>query len=77
MTFDQWLNRPVYKAQVKTFNIARGLLGLPDGDLATSGNHPVSEFRVLPKYRTAQGLALRKRVADIARQLRKAKKGCP
>jgi len=77
MTFDQWLNRPVYKAQVKTFNIARGLLGLPDGDLATSGNHLVNEFRVLPKYRTVQGLALRKRVADIARQLRKDKKGNP
>lgn len=77
MTFDEWLNRPVYKAQVKTFNIARELFGAPNGDLVTTGNHPLAEFRVVAKYRTAQGLALRKRVADIARQLRKAKKGCP
>jgi hypothetical protein len=34
-TFEQWLNRPVYKVQVHTAQIAKQILGLPDGDLAT------------------------------------------
>ena len=71
MTFDQYMNRPVYKAQVKTFNIARALFGVPNGDLVTPGNHPLAEFRVVPKYRSPQGLALRKQVADIVRESRK------
>ena len=61
----------VYKVQVRTFNVLRELLQLPDGDLVTAGNHPLMHFRVLPKYRTAYGLALRKRVADIVRASRR------
>lgn len=72
MTFDQWLNRPVYKAQVHTANIARGLLAMPAGDIATTPAHPIMLLRLLPAYRCAASLALRKRIADIVRASRRA-----
>ena len=72
-TFEQWLNRPVYKVQVHTAQIAKQILGLPDADLATSTNHPMMLLRPLPGYRSAQSLALRKRIADIVRQSRTTK----
>lgn len=70
MTFDQWLNRPVYKAQVHTFNIAKQLYGL-SGNVVTTGNHPITYFRLVPQHRCATALAIRKRVADIVRMQRK------
>ena len=73
MTFDQWLNRPVYKVQVHTFNILRQILSLPAGNLATFGEHPLLHFRVLPAHRSAYSLALRKRVADQVRESRRNK----
>ena len=68
---DYW-NRPVYKVQVHTANIARELLSLPAGSLATRPDHPIMLLRPLPAYRCAHSLALRKRIADIVRQSRKA-----
>ena len=71
MTFDQWINRPVYKAQVATFNIAKQLLNMPNSDIATSGNHPILHLRLAKPYRNAYSIALRKQVADAMRLKRK------
>lgn len=72
MTFEEWLNRPVSKAQVYTASICKALLDLPAGDLATRGDHPIMLLRLVPKYRTHASLALRKQIADIVRQQRAA-----
>jgi hypothetical protein len=71
MTFEEYQARPVYRAQCKTFAICREFLGTPSGDLATGADHPIMYFRVLPAYRNAYSLALRKRIADIVRAKRK------
>jgi hypothetical protein len=71
MTFDQWINRPVYKAQVATSNMAKQLLNMPNGDIATSGNHPILHLRLAKPYRNAYSIALRKQVADAMRLKRK------
>lgn len=71
MTFDEWQNRPVYKVQCFTFGLAKQLLGLPKGDVVTTGNHPIVNFRASPAYRDASALRLRKAVSDIVRQQRK------
>ena len=62
----------VYRAQCRTFAVCREFLGAPAGDLATGMDHPILYFRLLPPYRNAYSLALRKRVADIVRAQRKA-----
>ena len=71
MTYEQWINRPVYKAQVHTASTLKALIGLPNGNLATKGNHPFLYFRLISSYRCAYSLALRKKVADIVRETRK------
>ena len=73
MTFDEWLNRPVYKAQCKTFEVAKAILKLPKGDIYTSGNHPVLYLRLVPAHRCELSLALRKQVAAAMKQIRKNK----
>lgn len=70
MTFDQYLRRPVYKAQVYTCNVAKQLLGMPGGDIATTTQHPIMLLRLLPAHRCAASLRLRKAVADLVRQKR-------
>lgn len=70
MTFDEYQRRPVYRAQVHTFNVLKGMLGL-SGDVATPTDHPVMLFRLLPQYRTPASLALRKLVANKVRQQRR------
>lgn len=74
MTFEEWQNRPVYKTHVYTFNLAKKLLSLPAGDIATVMNHPILHFRILPAYRNEFSLSLRKQVAEMVRQDRKARK---
>jgi len=71
MTFEQWMNRPVYKAQVHTAQTLGKLLGLPDGPVATRGDHPFLYFRVVRAYRCTRSLALRKAVADKVRETRR------
>ena len=71
MTYGQWINRPVYKAQVHTSNTLKALMGLPSGNLAINGNHPFLYFRVVSSHRCAYSLALRKKVADVVRETRK------
>lgn len=72
MKFNEWINRPLYRAHVTTWNQLLRLFNIdPDKPLVTSGNHPIAEFRVLPKYRTVQSLKLRKLVADRMRLLRR------
>ena len=71
MTYEQWINRPVYKAQVHTANILKMIMGMPSGNIATKGNHPFLYFRVTKSYRCEYSLALRKKVADIVRETRK------
>lgn len=71
MQFNEWINRPVYKAQVHTFNIVKTLYGL-SGDVVTTGNHPITYFRLVPQHRCAISLAIRKRVADIVKIQRKS-----
>jgi hypothetical protein len=68
---DYW-NRPVYKTQVHTANIARQILNLPSGNLATRADNPILYLRLLPAYRCAYSLRLRKQIADIVRDSRKA-----
>jgi len=71
MTFEEWINRPVYKAQVHTAKTLGDLLGLPDGPIATTGQHPLMYFRVVQAYRCSKALALRKAVADKVRETRR------
>jgi len=71
MKFEEWMNRPVYKAQVHTAKTLGHLLGLPDGPIATTGEHPFMYFRVVQAYRCSKSLALRKVVADKVRETRK------
>jgi hypothetical protein len=71
MNREPW-HTPTYLAQVRTFTVVRELLKIPDGNIVTTGNHPLTYFRLLPKYRCAYSLALRKRVADIVRASRRA-----
>jgi hypothetical protein len=72
MTFNAWINRPLYRVHVTTWNQLLRLFNLDhDKPLATPGNHPIAEFRILPKYRTVQSLKLRKLVADRMRLLRR------
>jgi hypothetical protein len=61
----------VYRVQCRTFAICREFLGAPSGDLATGTDHPILYFRVLPPYRNAYSLALRKKIADLARAKRR------
>jgi len=72
MTFEEWINRPVYRVQVTT---ARELLRMlkmdPLAAHATTGDHPIAHFRLVPRRRTPQSLALRKLVADRMRALRR------
>lgn len=71
MTFEEWMNRPVYKAQVHTARIAARFLGL-SGNIATTFDHPMMLLRPLPPYRTAASLAFRKMIADAVRHERAA-----
>lgn len=71
MTYEQWINRPVYKSQVHTANILKMIMGMPFGNIATKGNHPFLYFRLVSSHRCAYSLALRKKVADIVRETRK------
>jgi len=65
MTFDEWLNRPLYRAHVTTARELSRLVGLdPLAAHATTGDSPLLHFRVLPAHRTARSLAIRKLVAD-------------
>jgi len=64
MTFDQWLNRPVYKAQVIAFRRAKELCGIdPNANLAAHGGHPLCTFNALPGHRDPYAKALRDMVA--------------
>ena len=67
MTFDQWLNRPVYKAQCYTFARALKLIGIEqpakDGGIATRGPHILDTFRAFPQYRDEYAKTLRGMVA--------------
>ena len=72
MTFEEWLNRPVYRVQVTTARELSRLVGLdPLAAHATIGDSPLLHFRVLPAHRTARSLAIRKLVADRMRVLRR------
>jgi len=76
MTFDEWLNRPVYRVHVTTARELSRLVGLdPLAAHATIGDSPLLHFRLLPAHRTARSLALRKLVADRMRALRR-EHGC-
>ena len=76
MTFDQWLNRPVYKIQSHTFKLAQQALGMPQlkpsQGVATRGDHVLATFRAFPQYRTPEAKALRQRVAAMVRLERAA-----
>ena len=51
MTFEQWMNRPVYRTQVTTWRIYVEMLGLDSGKAyATPGNHPLALLRLRPAY---------------------------
>ena len=58
--FYEWMNRPVKRVQVYTWQMACGLF-----DVA-----PLRCFRMLPAYRDAAALAVRKELADIIKRKR-------
>lgn len=66
----------VYSVQCRTFEVLREILGIAeigkDQGYATGPNHPFVHFRVLPAYRDAYSLKLRKAVADRMRARRSA-----
>ena len=73
MTFEEWLNRPVYRVHVTTARELSRLVGLdPLAAHATIGDSPLLHFRLFPAHRTARSLAIRKLVADRMRTLRRA-----
>jgi hypothetical protein len=72
MTFDEYQNRPVYKAQCATFALCRAFLRMPAGDVATHMDHPTLRFRALPAYRDAHAVALRNTIARLMREQRRA-----
>ncbi len=73
MTTEQWLNRPVYRAQVTTWRVYVEMLGLDSGKAyATPGNHPLALLRLLPAHRCEQSKALRKALAEKVKNLRVA-----
>jgi hypothetical protein len=72
MTFDEYQNRPVYKAKCATFTLCKKFLGLPAGDVATSPGHSVLLFRALPAYRDSRAIALRNTIAALMREQRRA-----
>lgn len=62
--FENWLNRPVYKVQVKAFRRAKELLGIdPNCNLATRGDSVLVTFAALPGHRDQYGQVLRNMVA--------------
>tara|TARA_R110000868_G_scaffold148578_1_gene370571 strand:+ start:1729 stop:1998 length:270 start_codon:yes stop_codon:yes gene_type:complete len=74
MTYEDWINRPVYRAQVTTARMLRYMLNLDVmAALATSPEHPIALLRLLPQYRCARSRAIRKALADRVRALRLAR----
>lgn len=72
MTFEEWINRPVYRVQVTTARQLRYMLNVDVmAALATSPDHPLALLRVRPAYRCARSRAIRKAVADRMRALRR------
>ena len=65
MNFDQWMNRPVRKAQVIAFRRARELCKIePDANFISKGAaHILFSFHALPGYRDPYAQALRDMVA--------------
>ena len=74
MTYEEWINRPVYRAQVTTARMLRHMLNLDVmAALATSPEHPIALLRLRPQYRCARSRAIRKALADRVRALRLAR----
>lgn len=66
------MNKPknaVYNTHVKTFSIMRKMTGAKSVTRIGDGS-PNYIFRILPKFRGPESLALRKSVADEVRRLR-------
>jgi hypothetical protein len=63
----------VYKVQCKTASVLKNIWKLPD-NLATTPNHPIMLFRLVPAHRCAKSIQLRKMVADKVREIRKQTK---
>lgn len=80
MTFDQWMTRPVYKAQVAAFRRAKELCGIdPSANFITKGaSHVLCGFHALPGQRNQYSQALRNMVALSLRMDRfNARRGKP
>jgi hypothetical protein len=74
MTYEEWINRPVYRAQVTTARMLRHMLNIDVMTaMATSPGHPIALLRLRPEYRCARSRAIRKAVADRVRALRRSK----
>jgi len=63
----------VYKVQCKTASVLKTIWNLPD-NLATTPDHPIMLFRLVPAHRCAKSIQLRKMVADKVREIRKQTK---
>jgi hypothetical protein len=63
----------VYKVKCKTASVLKNIWNLPE-NLATTTDHPMMLFRLVPAYRCAKSIQLRKMVADKVREIRKQTK---
>ena len=77
MSFEEWKNRPVYKAQCFTASIAHMLCGIhtrPGEGRVSAYGDPGKEglnlFHCLPPYRNEAAKSLRNRVAHHIKQMR-------
>lgn len=63
----------VFKVQCKTYSVLKNIWNLPE-NLATTTDHPMMLFRLVPAHRCAKSIQLRKMVADKVREIRKQTK---
>jgi len=68
------MDTAVFRAQVKTFDLYREMLGMAGGDIASPVGHPIMLLRLLPAYRTPASVRVRKLVADRMRAIRAGEK---
>ena len=79
MSFEQWMRRPVYVTQCKTFSMAKSICNVelkPHEGLAMRMDRiddGLATFRSLPQYRSQAARALRNKVAQAVRNERKAR----
>lgn len=74
MTFSEWMNRPVKRAQVFTWGVYQQIVGKQSDVIRVDMSQTVPEsllFRANPRFRTATTRAIRNRVASVVKVRRR------